>query len=234
MANLSADKKFRRAVVLRALCANAIAIIVLCIARIFTPDDQGFSLVTGAIAFAITLVYVYLFPFERTTPTPLASRISTVAMALIGLGATIMVPTVNMWFIAVLTAAGILVVCAFLFELLRKTRQQLIISISSVIYSGAIALCASGWGVFGQLKNAIDMFSNHPVFSGITTGLILLAIIGLITVLSVWPKNFDGSINQNTPLASNESQWVAAALIPTLIAGVIPAVLSWTIAILGL
>ncbi|EJD64982.1 hypothetical protein HMPREF9156_00857 [Scardovia wiggsiae F0424] len=165
--------------------------VMLCmvILRYLTPGRGPFSIYTAAAACFIVIVYAYFYPFGRVSPTVLVPRIAAIWEACAGLCMAIIAADIKTWLTGIGTATAVMVVGAFLVELLRRERRHLIASLSSTLAAGAMGLFAAGWGVFPSPRGLGGIFSAHPAFAWAVTAVVALSVIILMGVSALWVKN---------------------------------------------
>ena len=225
------------------------------ILRYLTPGRGPFSIYTAAAACFIVIVYAYFYPFGRVSPTVLVPRIAAIWEACAGLCMAIIAADIKTWLTGIGTATAVMVVGAFLVELLRRERRHLIASLSSTLAAGAMGLFAAGWGVFPSPRGLGGIFSAHPAFAWAVTAVVALSVIILMGVSALWVKNeieagsgesiqpaAGGSANDilrnNNDLHDNglhnsvahsyadRYTWSGIAMIPVMVVGIFPLLIS--------
>ncbi|WP_144427353.1 hypothetical protein [Scardovia inopinata] len=217
-------------------------VIMICmvILRYLTVGRGPFSIFTAVAACMVTLVFVYFYPFGRTAQTALPPRLSAVFMVLAGLVSSMVALTPPVWLRIMGIAAAIMVIAAFLVELLRKERRHLIASLSTTLMSGAMGFLASGWGVFPSPRGLGSFWSVHPLFSFCATLLAAVLLIAVMGVSALWVKDENHQLHDRTQRSTDRSApaqaqpsartsrraepyaWVGLAMIPVMICGLIP------------
>ncbi|WP_394955698.1 hypothetical protein [Scardovia wiggsiae] len=231
--------------------------VMLCmvILRYLTPGRGPFSIYTAAAACFVVIVYAYFYPFGRVSPTVLVPRIAAIWEACAGLCMAIIAADIKTWLTGIGTATAVMVVGAFLVELLRRERRHLIVSLSSTLAAGAMGLFAAGWGVFPSPRGLSGIFSAHPAFAWAVTAAVVLSVIILMGVSALWVKNEiesggrkgtqdtaggnsndilhnsndlrdNGVHNSVAHSYADRYTWSGIAMIPVMVAGIFPLLIS--------
>lgn len=188
--------------------------------------------------FVFVAIVAALYPFRLRTPSQLAARVAAVVMALGGLVASFREPLGNRWMVWLVTLASLLVVGAFLYELLRASRTRMIFSLSTTMSAGLIALCGMGWCMLPQLHLWGEARRRNPAGAWcVLAGMVIaFALLGLASYL--WSRGSSVAdfvrvdVDPAVVAPSLRNLWLCWGLIPVLLYGAVVAVAAWLVMVL--
>lgn len=220
--------------VVRTLLVELVA--YLCMAALwFAPATSNDPLATSpwasCEAFVCVLIVAVVYPFRLRTPSQLAARVAAIAMGAGGLLAGFLGPVGGRWMVWMVALASLLVIGAFLYELLRASRTRMIFSLSTTMSAGLIALCGMGWCMLPQLHLWGEARRRNPVGAWCVLAGMFLALALLALASYLWSRG-SGSVadfvrvdvDPSIVAPSLRNLWLCWGLIPVLLYGAVVAV----------
>lgn len=157
-------------------------------------EDVEFWVMAVIVVVAVG-IFAYLFPAERYTPTPFASRIAAVAAATAGGIAGVTTSTAEHFGIALFLMMTALIAGGFLYEMLREKRENLIRSLSFIIFMGTLGLVCSGWMTTSL---AVDYLIPHPRITLAAVAFVVVGVVAISVSVALWSRDAAGSSADNS------------------------------------
>lgn len=196
-----------------------ICMVCMLILAYLTPNRGPFNVFTAVAGVLVALAFAYCYPFSRTAPTPAIPKAAAVWEAVAGLVLTMIVTSAFAWLALMGLVTALMVISAFLAELLREKRLHLISSLGTTLLAGGAGLATAGWGVFPSPRGLGPLFSAHPLFAWVSTIVTVVFLVALMGVAALWVK-------EESPAVAASSGWAGVAMLPVMISGAFPLLLS--------
>ncbi|OZG55015.1 hypothetical protein ALMA_0340 [Alloscardovia macacae] len=165
-------------------------------------EDVEFWVMAVIVVVAVG-IFAYLFPAERYTPTPRASRIAAVAAAAAGGFAGVMTSTAEHFGIALFLMMTALIAGGFLYEMLREKRENLIRSLSFIIFMGTLGLVCSGWMTTSL---AVDYLLPHPRITVAAAIFVVLGVVAISACVALWSRDAQTETEKDSAVKSEAGE----------------------------
>lgn len=201
-----------------------------------TGEPLSPSLWAAIEVMAMIVIVVFAYPFDVRTPSPWAARVAALAMGVDGIAFTVCSSGNSLeWLRWMVVSAGVLIIGAFLYELLRTNRSRMIYSLSTTLTAGFVALCGTGWTAMPILRSWESAYYLHSalewgVLAFMIVMLILLGVVSVVWIRKTSMADFvrvDVKPEQIKPALSRV--WIGWGLMPVLIYGAVIVISGWLV-----
>lgn len=199
-------------------------------------DGPSWILAVGACVFIA--IFIAAYPFAVRTPSSAIARIMPALAGACGIAFSLVCDSDAAWMPWFVSMAAVLVLVAFLYELLRADRAHMIFSMSTTLFSGLLALCALGWSVAPAVHRLGAVMAANPAV-GWATAVVMALVPVLLGVASVlWAVRMSPADYARIPTDGGRAAdatrhvWIAWGLMPVMLYGAVVAIASWVLLVI--